>query len=494
MEGEEQDPEELAHWHEYRVDYLGEIGSVLSRTLGALGIGALIALGTALLIGFAAEESTVADVLTGAGMSEERIETVELTLDYLARMSIAPVMIIGLLSAAGVGLGHTIRDVAVSRAVVQAARDGAPKTAVPTPKQVEAISQTRFTSLRRAFLFGVLPASLVLMPLMFAGLGAAPVVSLVIAAFYATVAVGYFRLRNTFEPRHGHRRIVIAEHWSTEDEQAAWDRARESGGSSARISTDTQTSSTRWRADPRVRIGRLLVTAAIMFGVLSWNILKIYLRVRWPEAGYIENRIRHELGPRAEYSPEVERILTTALVVAVALSAALIIAAIVGNILEGVGRRAERALLTAMIDDPAAPRPPHKALVTHGRRRPAPLAQGLAIFAALLLVYGIPVEILGTFPFDSFPDAVGLFSPFRFPAAITIACGVVLFSAACAWNAHRSIHGRDLRNRIHARWPSTPTRIMDIRDRVVPARVGPALTWRPEQNDPDADIWKSYLR
>lgn len=473
------------HWHEYRVRYLGEIGSVLSRTLGALGMGTLIALALTLTTGIVVDEGAATELLGTIGLTEEQVETVEQTAEDLARLSLFPIMAFGLLCTVGVGAGHMIRDVSVSRAVTEAARAGAERTAVPTPQQVESITKTHFTSLWRAFFFAVAPASLILIPLMFAAMAEAPPLALLIAAFLAAVAVGYYRVKTVVEPEHQRRRITIAEHWTTEDERAAWNRAR-SGNTRSVTSRDAKATSARWRPDPRVRIGRRLILIAVVSGVLCWNALKIYLRLRYPEAEFAGNRARHDPGPRVEFSPEVERALMIALIIAIALCVVMIVMAITGSILEGAGRSAERSLLTTMINDPAAPRPPAAALSAHGRRHPAPLAQGLAIFAAILLVYGIPVAILGTFAMESYPDAIGVFRPLLPLAVIAIGLGTALFLAACGWNAHRSIHGRELRNQITTRWPSTPASSPR-------GRSGPSLTWTPDQAKQERTFWDRYI-
>lgn len=77
----------------------------------------------------------------------------------------------------------------------------------------------------------------------------------------------------------------------------------------------------------------------------------------------------------------------------------------------------------------------------------------------------------------------------RFAATIAVILGIALFFLACAWNALRSIRGRELRNAIIARWASPPARTEDIRGREALARVGPALTWRAQQDHQADTIW-----
>lgn len=60
--GDEKDGEEESarpHWYEYRTGFMGEVGSVLTRTLGGFAIGVLIAAIITIVTAMAVEDSTL---------------------------------------------------------------------------------------------------------------------------------------------------------------------------------------------------------------------------------------------------------------------------------------------------------------------------------------------------------------------------------------------------------------------------------------------------
>lgn len=196
------------------------------------------------------------------------------------------------------------------------------------------------------------------------------------------------------------------------------------------------------------------------------------LMLLYPQA----NRYTRETGPRADYPPEVEHLIGVTLTVLIVVFVLVLVVAIIGILLEAAGRASERESLQAIIDDPTAARPPRVALVEYGFRQSARLAQGLAIISAIAIVFATATIILGAVESPDFSGAVATFASFRLPAVIVVIAGVVLFVTACLCNVVKSVRGRQLRNRITARWPTAPTRTKDFRGHEVPALKGPALS------------------
>lgn len=153
------------HWNEYRVGFLGELASMFSRTLGALAVGAVLSFLVVFIPAFALEDSSVTDLLSHAGVSDDDVEAIAQTADYLARMSTTPVALLVFFGAGGLCLGSCVRDVAVSRSVSDAAAAGASRKAVPTPQQVESITTVRFKRLWWFLFFGAAPSAFVLIPM-----------------------------------------------------------------------------------------------------------------------------------------------------------------------------------------------------------------------------------------------------------------------------------------------------------------------------------------
>lgn len=459
------------HWHEYPFGLVGEMGNMLSHTLRSFGIGVLIALGITFFTAFAINDHSVADLIAETGVARREVRAIAQTTDSVARISLALVLILGLLSVGGLCLAQCVRDIAVSRSVCSAVDNGAPRTSVPIPQQVNSIAKDRFDHLWWFLYYGIpLPAFILLSMAAFLS-AETPILSTAIAVFFAAIAFGYHRLHKVIELHHQRRWIRIAKHWTEEDERIVWNLVRDS--SVHERSESLSTSRPRqWQRDRRVRIGRFLVNAAIFLAVLGGQVFNVLFFVMYPEA----NRFSRNAGPRAEYSSGIEHTVGVTLTLLAITYTAVLVAAVVGSLVEASGRISERRCLREIIDDPHAVRPPQTALSEYGLRRPAQLAQGLTILSAIAFIFATATVVLGTFNLSEFPDVAERLQPFRPAALIVTAVSVLLFLIACAWNAVLNIRGRDLRNKVIARWPARPNRTTDFRREVVPALIGPALT------------------
>lgn len=471
--GDEKDGEEASarpHWYEYRTGFMGEVGSVLTRTLGGFAIGVLIAAIITIVTAMAVEDRSVSGVLASNGIPDSAIDAISEATDQLARVSLGVLLVLGFIAPGLVALGHCLRDIAVSRSVREAAANGAPRSSVPTPEQVAGIVQQKFHQLWWYLYFGLPVPALVLTILILTVSAEAPVLSLVSALFLIAVAFGYRHLHRSIEPQHQRRKLRIGEHWTADDEQAVWDLAGKSSAAEGQHSAAR--GAPRWTRDRRVTLRRRLTYAAIALGCFGGEAMYMLLMLLYPQA----NRYTRETGPQADYPPEVEHIIGFTLTVLIVVFVLVPVVAIIGILLEAAGRASERQSLQAIIDDPTAARPPRVALVEYGFRQPARLAQGLAIISAIAIVFATATIILGAVESPDFSGAVATFASFRLPAVIVVIAGVVLFVIACLCNVVKSVRGRQLRNRITARWLTAPTRTKDFRGHEVPALKGPALS------------------
>src|SRR5699024_3349718 len=346
---DEKDREEAnarPHWYEYRTGFMGEVGSVLTRTLRGFAIGVLIAAVITIVTAIAVEDRSVSGVLASNGIPESAIDAITEATDQLARMSFGVFLVLGFIAPGLVALGHCFRDIAVSRAVREAAASGAPRSSVPTPEQVAGITQLKFNQLWWYLYFGLPVPALVMIILILTVSAEAPVLSLVCAVFLIAVGLGYRRLHTSIEPQHQRRKLRIGEHWTADDEQAVWDLADKSGTAGGQRSAAR--GAPGWARDRRVTLGRRLTYAAIALGCFGAEAMYLLLMLLYPQA----NRYTHESGPRAHYPPEIEPIIGVTLTVLIVVFALVLVVAMIGILLEAAGRASERESLQTIIDDP----------------------------------------------------------------------------------------------------------------------------------------------
>src|SRR5699024_7237834 len=106
--GDEKDGEEASarpHWYEYRTGFMGEVGSVLARTLRGFAIGVLIAAIITIVTAMAGEDRSVTEMLASAGIPDSAIDAISETTDQLARMSFGLLLVLGFIAPGLVSLG-----------------------------------------------------------------------------------------------------------------------------------------------------------------------------------------------------------------------------------------------------------------------------------------------------------------------------------------------------------------------------------------------------
>ncbi|MFD6445513.1 hypothetical protein ACFWEJ_10430 [Promicromonospora sp. NPDC060204] len=395
-------------------------------------------------------------------------------LDQLARAAMVPVLVLALGAGVLTTVLSALREVITSRAVARAARDGAPRTAVPHPSQVDLVAaQPPFVA------FFVVSALL-------AGIG---VLFTVVAAFGVNgsemyilwgslagtgVAGVFVLLALAGRPAHHRRRLAIAAHWTTADEHAAWRRA-----APARSQDDDEAA-----LPPDLRRKQRTATWYEYVGVvclaLGFSLLQLWLFVTHPF------RSTTDAGPRVEYGDGVEAVL----VVGVWVFAALVVAAVgllvVGFFADSAVQRREQEILRQALADRAAPRPPRGLLRKYANHQPVIFVQALALLAAVGTTLGWGVYSLGTGGMEDvatlYGDADETFGGFVPQALVTLAVSVALVVGAIVWDVVAAARGHELRSQVVERWPIKPSPRMigeDGKKRPDPASTGPSLTPKP---------------
>ncbi|MFI2366287.1 hypothetical protein [Promicromonospora sp. NPDC019610] len=451
------------HWRVYPVS---AAGSLVNATINALapflvGIGAAFVL--LLAVAMVGEEA----------LSDE--PAVSGALDQLARASMAPVLVLAL----GVGLLTTVlsalREVITSRAVARAARDGAPRTAVPHPSQVDlVVVQPPF-------------APFFVVSVLLAGTG---LLFTVVAAFTVNgsemyilwgslvgtgVAGAFVLLALAGRPAHHRRRLAIAAHWTTSDEGAAWGRA-----APARSQDDDEPALPPDLLRKR-RTAAWYEYVGIVCLALGFSLLQLWLFVTHPF------RSTTDAGPRVEYADGIETVLVAGVWVFAALVVVAVGLLVVGFFADSVVQRREREVLRQALADPAAPRPPRGLLRKYANHQPVIFVQALALLAALGTTFGWGVYSLGTGGMEDvatlYGDADETFRAFVPQALVTLAVSAALVVGAIVWDVVAAARGDELRSRVVARWPVKPSPRMigeDGKKRPDPASTGPSLTPKPK--------------
>lgn len=364
-------------------------------------------------------------------------------------------------------LARGVKEVATSRALAAAAAAGAPTKAVPHPQQVEAVVGKAFGSFMGFALINLIIGGFLVIFLggftlsyhepfvsgwIIFGIGAA---YLIVLAWFTRFVV------RTIRPAHEARREVIAAHWRTEDEQAAWDAAHE-----------TVTSSRTHRPG----LGELLSYGGGGLAALAFLLLHALLTVTHPDA---ERWPGGSAGERAAYGENVERLIDLGLWgfgICLALSIA---AGLAGTLVDGVVQRRQQAVLRQALADPGAGRPDHDLLSRHAERHTVAGAQALSGLGGAGATVGAAVLILGSGAMSHlstiYSSAEAIFADLRLIADITLAASLAALVAAFGWNAASSGKNHELRNALLKRWPVLPEPNADSEGNVHRARRGPAL-------------------
>lgn len=448
------------HWRVYPVGLAGGVVNAAINALGPflLGIGAAFVL--LLAVAMVAEEAlTYEPAVRGA-------------LDQLTRAAMLPVLVLALGAGVLTTVLPALREVLTSRAVARAATGGAPRTAVPHPSQVDLVTaQPPF----RAFLvMSVLVAGVGLLMAVIAAFTVNGSELPILWGFLVATGVGgvFVLIALAGRPAHHRRRLAIAAHWTTADEQGAWRRAAPADDDETALPPDLQR---------RQRRATWFEYVGITCFALGFTLMQLWLFVTHPF------RSMTDAGPRVEYGDGVEVVLVGGIWVFAALMVAAVVLLVVGFFADSAVQRREQEILHEALEDPAAPRPPRVLLRKYANHQPVIFVQALALLAALGSVLGWGVYSLGTGGMEDvatlYGEADETFGGFVPQALVTLAISAVLVLLAVVWDLAASARGYELRSRVVERWPIKPAPRMvgeDGKKRPDPASTGPSLTPKPK--------------
>lgn len=448
------------HWRIYPV---GLVGQVVNAAINALlpfiaGIGGAFIL--ILATGLIAEENLLDPPANAA-------------LDQLSRAAIAPVLALPL----GLGILTTVlaalREEITSRRIARAAADGAPRTAVPHPSQVDRVAAD--PPYFGFFLFSAVLTGFGLLFTVVAAFSANSSERYILWGSLAVTAVSavFVVLALIGRPQFRRRRMEIAAHWTTADEQAAWNRAAAAPAKGRAKDLPDDLQRARKRASRFQWLGLVCVS-------VGFSVLQLWLLVTHP------NRRMTDAGPRAEYGDGTEAVLSVGAWTFAVLLAAAVVLTVLGLFAESAVQRGEQQVLREALSSPAAPRPPSGLLRKYAESQPVRLAQGLTVLASLGITFGWAVYILGTGGMDDvaslYEGSRETFGSFVPQAQITLAASVAVVVIAIGWNVLAAGRGDDLRRQVVERWPIKPAPRMvgeTGKKKPDPASIGPSLTPEP---------------
>ncbi|MFG3343090.1 hypothetical protein [Glycomyces sp. NPDC048151] len=421
-----------ACWREYPVGVVGEVVGACARSLMAVLVGLAGAFALILGGGILAEENLLGD------------PGLETAVDHLMRISVGFLMVFALGVALIWAVVGSLREVAVSRALVRAAARGASRLAVPSPDQVASVinppaSRLAFFGWGNAVLAGVLGVVgffVVLVDSSREGW----VITLSSIGYALVMSLLGYACQQWLPRPHAKRRALIAAHWSAQDEARAWKRAKARGGAEPLVSGSPKAAA--------------FIYVAGLICVLGFVALLASLTMR---CASLPSRGANECD-EVYYSSFIERILSWGFwifAVAVPLAALL---ALIGVLLDWTRRRAERADLLAALEDPRSSRPDKDVLSFHSERRMHPLARVGAMMSGAGLVFSLSSYMLG--------EGMGLgshevFAEYRTEALAATFVSVGLFVAAVVGTGIAGARGRGLRNALMQRWPTIPEQERD---------------------------------
>lgn len=469
-------PRTDAHWHEYPLTGAWWLAAASARVL----IWAMSAVGAGQLLIFAINLLGEQDLLPS--------ETLTRTVDLFGRKG----LLVAMLWLALMGMVCTwcvgVRARCTTRALVRAAREGAPATAVPAPHQVEDATEPAYGG------FFVAACWICGMLSFFTAIGwavmlgdvsfdqSAVLVGLVVATILAVVPFSLaLVLRSRGRAAQRAERPLIAAHWCPEDEAAAWARATPVN--------QPRTGPNEQEATPLP--GRLLRYAASGLAMVSATgiALAILLFYAIVIVAYPEHSLAaHHLGPRQHFGTVLDSVIHGG---DWGVSVMLVVSAlgfVSGSVLLGMADRRSTAALMALTTSASESRTPSietEAAVAGARQSPGigPLALGslgalVVQLGGTFLVIDDPSMSEGTAQWQGM--SVAELPAFAFPL---IAPGVLLMVLAVVWGALQLARTRERRCLIMAHWPVRPQADKDDPR----ARRGPALTPQSDDDDDDHD-------
>lgn len=451
------------HW---RIYHLGLAGRLVNAAINAL-VPFLAGIGGAFIL-----------ILATSLIAEEKLldPPASAALDQLSRAAIVPVLALPLGLGILTAVLSALREEITSRAIARAAAAGAPRTAVPHPSQIDRVAAD--PPYAAFFLFSAILTGLGLLFTLRAAfsvngserylLWGSVAVTTVSAVFVVLVLTG--------RPQYRRRRMAVAAHWTTADEQAAWSRAaaapsKASTGAATDLTDDLQ------HATKRASRFQWFGLACVSVG---FTVLQVWLLITHPD------RTMTDAGPRAEYGDGTEAVLSVGAWTFAVLLVAAFVSTVLGLFAESAVQRGEQRVLREALSNPAAPRPPSALLRRYAQSQPVRLAQGLTVLASLGITFGWAVHILGTGGMDDvatlYEGSRERFGSYIPQAQLTLAVSVTVVVVALVWNALAADRGDDLRRQIVERWPIKPAPRMvgeTGKKKPDPASIGPSLTPQP---------------
>lgn len=351
------------------------------------------------------------------------------------------------------------RDIGASSTLARVARDGAPHTAMPHPRQIASVTRPRF---RESWWTLVVTAALTTVTalLMVVVLLSGPQGSLPIAVGFAVISVAlwalFYVVHRVLPTRHMRRREVIASHWTAADETSAWSASR---ARSKDVGTD------KGKRHPTLTHGKVLSGIAAAIGILVYLASFVVVLVYKPS----------KFSPERELSQPQDLMALRVMWVLLIMFAAAVVLVVIGLLLQEKGQRAEAAVLRSSTTDHAEKQPSRAMVAAHSTPYSPPWFRLLVTGASIGLCLG-PVLLLA----DTSEGGDEVVVALRPLAIVATAVAVIVLAAAFLLRVTHHDDTMDLRNRLHVQYPLLPTASRDIwNEKVVPpARLHP-------QNDDD---------
>lgn len=412
-----------AHWFEYHTGFWGgflsSLWSILVPVVAGMGMTFLLIV----VMGLGVEENLISDYGLNRG------------LDRWLRATVGWVFFGGAL----IGLGATVIDLLRThvqvRALVRAARRGAPRSRVPAPTQFDYV--TRSPGIPLAWFLGLLGVMTGLVAIiaffmaLFDGFRDS-ISNWAFVAMTATTAILgglIWIILRVIRPRIARDQRVITDHWDVPHQEAA-----------LRMAAPAPSAQQLQAGDKARRLPRILTTVGSVFLVPGVVLVMLMLMVRKPEG---------RQGPTAYYEPHIEariQVVTAAFVVLVALGAAALTAAWLTSLL---GDLRDRRDLRAAFDDPSVTSVDPVRVNHHIHPSSSVGASQLSALGAAILSLTLTAQYMarqGQIPFTDWEQ----------PLWWATAVGVILTVGAWISAWYHQEHGRNWRNALLARWPQRP--------------------------------------
>ncbi|GAB3993884.1 hypothetical protein GCM10029992_06720 [Glycomyces albus] len=278
---------------------------------------------------------------------------------------------------------------------------------------------------------------------------------------FMLIAIGYAAIMTLIgfagpkwlTPAHERRQERIAAHWSADDEGKAWRPARRGAARKKGFGLSTAE--------------RFVYGASVLAG-LSFVVLQASLAMR---CATVPGRGNHECD-RVTYSSSIESVLAFGFWIFAVLFPLAVLLAAIGVLLDWRRRRSERTDLRERLADPRSSRPHEGVLTYHARRHMHPLALVGAAMSGGGLVFSASAYLVGLGKGLGSED---FFAVYRTESLVALFVSAGLFVAALLGSGIANARGRELRNALMRRWPTTPSWSAGEDGMVLRAKRGPAL-------------------